>query len=96
MVQFKFPQPEEEALVMGIINLSPNSFYGESRCQTVDQALGTAKRMISEGADILDLGAESSRPGSVPISAQEELDRLLPVLEKFKEIVKKEALLINY
>ena len=86
MVPFKFPQPEEEALVMGIINLSPNSFYGDSRCQTVEQVLGTAGRMISEGADILDIGAESSRPGSVPISEQEEMDRLFPVLEKTLEI----------
>jgi dihydropteroate synthase len=86
MMSFKFPLPGEKALVMGIINLSPDSFYGESRCKTVEQALSAAERMISEGADILDIGAESSRPGSVPISEQEELDRLLPVLEKILEI----------
>ena len=83
---FKFPQLGGEALVMGIINLSPDSFYGKSRCKTVEQALSTAERMLEEGADILDIGAESSRPGSVPISVQEELDRLLPVLIKLVEV----------
>lgn len=72
-------------MVMGIINLSPDSFYGESRCTTVEQVLSTAERMLEEGADILDIGAESSRPGSVPISEQEEMDRLLPVLIKLVE-----------
>jgi dihydropteroate synthase len=86
MMSFKFPLPGEKALVMGIINLSPDSFYGESRCKTVEQALSAAERMISEGADILDIGAESSRPDSVPISEQEELDRLLPVLIKLVEV----------
>ena len=86
MMPFKFPQPGEEALVMGIINLSPDSFYGESRCKTVEQALSTAEGMLEEGADILDIGAESSRPGSVPISFQEEIDRLLPVLIKLAEV----------
>ena len=56
MMPFKFPLPGEKALVMGIINLSPDSFYGESCCKTVEQALSTAERMLEEGADILDLG----------------------------------------
>ena len=86
MMPFKFPLPEEKALVMGIINLSPDSFYGESRCKTVEQALSAAERMLEEGADILDIGAESSRPGSVPITVQEELYHLLPVLIKLVEI----------
>ena len=86
MMPFKFPLPGEKALVMGIINLSPDSFYGESRCKTVEQALSAAERMLEEGADILDLGAESSRPGSVPITVQEELDHLLPVLIKLVEV----------
>ena len=86
MMPFKFPLPGEKALVMGIINLSPDSFYGESRCKTVDQALSAAERMLEEGADILDIGAESSRPGSVPITVQEELDHLLPVLIKLVEV----------
>jgi len=86
MMPFKFPLPGEKALVMGIINLSPDSFYGESRCKTVEQALSAAERMLEEGADILDIGAESSRPGSVPITVQEELNHLLPVLKKLVEV----------
>ena len=86
MLPFKFPLPGEKALVMGIINLSPDSFYGESRCKTVEQALSAAERMLEEGADILDIGAESSRPGSVPITVQEELNHLLPVLKKLVEV----------
>ena len=86
MMPFKFPLPGEKALVMGIINLSPDSFYGESRCNTVEQALNAAEKMLEEGADILDIGAESSRPGSVPITVQEELDHLLPVLIKLVEV----------
>ena len=63
MMPFKFPLPGEKALVMGIINMSPDSFYGESCCKTVEQALSAAERMLEEGADIIDIGAESSRPG---------------------------------
>ena len=86
MMPFKFPLPGDKALVMGIINLSPDSFYGESRCKTLEQALSAAERMLEEGADILDIGAESSRPGSVPITVQEELNHLLPVLKKLVEV----------
>ncbi len=87
MTSFRFPRLGEEALVMGIINLSPESFYGASQCRTVEQVLHVAERMIEEGADILDIGAESSRPGSAPLSEQEELNRLLPVVIKLAEIV---------
>ena len=87
MTSFRFPRPGEEALVMGIINLSPESFYGASQCGTVEQVLHVAERMIEEGADILDIGAESSRPGAAPLSEQEELNRLLPVVIKLAEIV---------
>ncbi len=86
MMPFSFPQQTNETLVMGIINLSHDSFYEKSRCKTVEQALSTAERMLEEGADILDIGAESSRPGSAPISEQEELKRLLPVLIKLAKI----------
>jgi dihydropteroate synthase len=85
---FRFPNPGEGIMVMGIINLSPESFYRASRCETSQQALHLAERMVAEGADILDIGAESTRPGSIPLSEQEELERLLPVVEKLVEIVK--------
>jgi dihydropteroate synthase len=67
--------------VMGIINLTPDSFYEGSRKQSIDQALNQAEKMLAEGAAFLDLGAYSSRPGAEDISLQEETDRLLPVVE---------------
>lgn len=67
--------------VMGIINLTPDSFFADSRKPAVADAVTQAGKMLAEGADILDLGAYSTRPGATDISAQEEVDRLLPVLE---------------
>jgi dihydropteroate synthase len=67
--------------VMGIINITPDSFYSESRKPNVEDALQQAGKMLSEGATFLDIGAYSSRPGAHDISAQEESDRLLPVIE---------------
>jgi dihydropteroate synthase len=67
--------------VMGIINLTPDSFYAGSRQQGIPGALAQAGKMLGEGAAFLDIGAYSSRPGAVDISAQEETDRLLPVVE---------------
>ncbi len=66
---------------MGIINLTPDSFFEGSRKQSVDDALQQAEKMLKEGAAFLDLGAYSSRPGADDISVQEEMDRLLPVVE---------------
>jgi dihydropteroate synthase len=67
--------------VMGIINLTPDSFYAGSRKPLISDALLQANKMLSEGADFLDIGAYSSRPGAEDISVQEEMDRLLPVME---------------
>jgi dihydropteroate synthase len=66
---------------MGIINVTPDSFFAGSRKQGVSEALQLAGKMLAEGADILDIGAYSSRPGADDISVQEETDRLLPVIE---------------
>ena len=73
-------RPDGRPLVMGIVNLTPDSFYGGSRAGEVEAAVARALQLVAEGADLLDLGAESSRPGAQPISPQEEADRLLPVL----------------
>lgn len=67
--------------VMGIINLTPDSFYAGSRKPAVDEAIQQAGKMLADGAMFLDLGAYSSRPGADHISEQEEIDRLLPVVE---------------
>jgi len=85
--------PKEELVwgkktyVMGIINLTPDSFSGDgilSAGDPVHQALAQAEEFVLDGADILDLGAESSRPGAQPVTAEEELKRLLPVLREIK------------
>lgn len=67
--------------VMGVINLTPDSFYAPSRTRGMDAVLQRAREMLAQGADILDLGGESSRPGSDPVSPQEEMDRVVPAVE---------------
>ncbi len=71
----------DEPIVMGIINATPDSFYSESRQASVDAALAKANQMISEGAVILDIGGQSTRPGSKEVGAEEELNRVIPVIE---------------
>ncbi len=67
----------DEPLIMGIINATPDSFYEASRQQTVDAILHQAEKMIKDGADILDIGGQSTRPGSTAIGAEEELKRVI-------------------
>ncbi|MXZ89922.1 MAG: dihydropteroate synthase [Chloroflexi bacterium] len=67
--------------VMGIVNLTPDSFSGDGLAGNVAAAVALARRMEADGADIIDVGAESTRPGSAPISAEAEAARLLPALE---------------
>lgn len=73
--------PQGRPLVMGIVNLTPDSFSGDGLSCDTARAVAHARRQIEAGADLLDLGAESSRPGAVPTPLDEELRRLLPVLE---------------
>lgn len=73
---------------MGILNLTPDSFSDGGKYLDPSQALARAKQLAAEGADILDLGAESTRPGASPVSVQEELQRLLPALEAITAEVK--------
>ena len=68
-------------LVMGILNVTPDSFSDGGKWNTRDMALRHMEEMVRDGADIIDIGAESSRPGFVPMSAAEETERLLPFLE---------------
>lgn len=69
-------------LVMGIVNLTPDSFSGDGLADDIERAVVHARKQVDEGADILDIGAESSRPGAIPTPLGDELDRLLPVLER--------------
>lgn len=72
----------ERTYIMGIVNLSPDSFSGDGLAGTWEEAVSRARRLEAEGADIIDVGGESTRPGAMPISVQEETDRVLPVLER--------------
>lgn len=76
----KFELSLDRPLVMGIVNLTPDSFSGDGLAADAKRAIKYAFRQIDSGADLLDLGAESSRPGAIPASLDEELGRLLPVL----------------
>ena len=70
---------------MGIVNLTPDSFSGDGLHHRTDAAFDQAMRMMAAGADLLDVGAESTRPGAQPVTAQEELDRLLPLLARLQD-----------
>ncbi|MCA9449053.1 MAG: dihydropteroate synthase, partial [Candidatus Omnitrophica bacterium] len=76
----------EKNLVMGVLNVTPDSFSDGGKFYDPSLALQQAFRMEAEGADLIDIGGESSRPGSDPISEEEELNRILPVIEGFREM----------
>ena len=71
--------------IMGIINLTPDSFYSSSRFDSTYSINHKINEFVNEGADIIDVGAESSRPGSIPISEEEELNRLKPIFSIIKK-----------
>jgi dihydropteroate synthase len=70
------------ALVMGVLNVTPDSFSDGGRWFDADRAVAHARRLVAEGADIVDVGGESTRPGAIRPSVQEELDRVMPVVER--------------
>jgi dihydropteroate synthase len=72
---------EKRTLVMGILNVTPDSFSDGGKYQRLDQALIHAEKLVNDGADILDIGGESTRPGHIPVSVDEELRRTIPVIE---------------
>ena len=73
--------PLDHPVILGILNLTPDSFSDGGQFLTVDAALARADRLILDGADILDLGGESTRPGAVPVDQAEEVSRVLPILD---------------
>lgn len=81
MICGRFELDAERPWVMGILNVTPDSFSDGGRHMALSQALEAAHRMKEEGADIIDVGGESTRPGAQPVSPEEEADRVLPVLE---------------
>ena len=74
----------ELPLLMGIVNVTPDSFSDGGRSCNAEQAVDRAMRLADEGADILDIGGESTRPGADPVDAKEELCRVMPVLERLR------------
>lgn len=74
-----------QPLVMGIVNVTPDSFSGDGLGLRTDAAFDQAMRMMAAGAHLVDLGAESTRPGAMPVGLDEELNRLLPLLEKLSQ-----------
>ena len=75
----------DRPLVMGIVNVTPDSFADGGRYLSSAEAIGHGLRLRDEGADLLDVGGESTRPGAEPVSVQQELDRVLPVLEGLRD-----------
>ncbi|MFP6792851.1 MAG: dihydropteroate synthase [Pseudomonadales bacterium] len=74
----------DRPLVMGILNVTPDSFSDGGRFSTIDSALTHAREMVSGGADIIDVGGESTRPGADPVSASEEIERVLPIIQAIR------------
>lgn len=75
----------KKTYIMGILNVTPDSFSDGGDFSSVDRAVGHAKEMIKEGCDIIDLGGESTRPGHTYVDAKEEVKRVIPVIKKLKE-----------
>ena len=79
---------DERTLIMGILNVTPDSFSDGGLFVSLDKALAHAEEMISEGADIIDIGGESTRPGGEPVSVEDEIARVVPVIEALSKRVK--------
>jgi dihydropteroate synthase len=82
----------DKIIIMGILNVTPDSFFDGGRYSGVDRAVDRGQEMINEGADIIDIGGESSRPGAEPVSEVEEKKRVIPVIKK---LAKKANILIS-
>lgn len=72
----------KKTLIMGILNVTPDSFSDGGRFKTIDDAVNQAKKMVADGADIIDIGGESTRPGALKVDFLEEIKRVLPIIEQ--------------
>jgi dihydropteroate synthase len=79
------PEHDRAPRIMGVVNVTPDSFSDGGRFTTVDGACEQARKLVAEGAHLLDVGGESSRPGAVPVPVEEELRRVIPTLEALAE-----------
>lgn len=76
---------QKKTILMGILNITPDSFSDAGKFLALDDAIMHAKQMVEDGADIIDIGGESSRPGGKPITEEEELHRVLPVIRRLRK-----------
>ena len=86
LTPFSFRRQSSSIGLMGILNITPDSFHGPSRQKSVDEAIQNGVSMIEAGAKILDIGGESTRPGSKPVSIDQELRRVLPVISGIRSV----------
>jgi dihydropteroate synthase len=84
--RFDFDLNKTGPLLMGIINVTPDSFSGDGMYAQADAAIAKGLALIADGARILDIGGESTRPGAQPVAADEEIARIMPVLEVFRDV----------
>lgn len=85
--RFRFPLSgsDSKPLVMGILNTTPDSFSDGGSFQTLDSAISHAEQMVKDGVDIIDIGGESSRPGAKPVSVDDELQRVIPLIYALRD-----------
>ncbi|HMN63456.1 MAG TPA: dihydropteroate synthase [Burkholderiaceae bacterium] len=81
----RFTLSLERPLVMGVVNVTPDSFSDGGRHDTVEAAIAHARRLVADGADLIDIGGESTRPGAMPVSPDEEIARVIPVLVALRD-----------
>ncbi len=82
-----FFDTQNHTYIMGILNVTPDSFSDGGKWNHLDEVLRHTEAMIADGADIIDIGGESTRPGHTPVSAEEEAQRVLPLLKRSRKIL---------
>lgn len=85
----------DHVIVMGILNITPDSFYAGSRIGSIEEVINRAGKMLSDGAEILDIGGESTRPGSDSVTSQEEIARIVPVINALRKEYPKSILSVD-
>lgn len=83
----RFFDTQNHTYIMGILNITPDSFSDGGKWNHLDEALRHTEAMIADGADIIDIGGESTRPGHTPVSAEEEAQRVLPVTKRSENVL---------
>jgi dihydropteroate synthase len=82
----RFQLPSDRCLVMGILNITPDSFSDGGQHFEASHAIAAAQQMVADGVDLIDIGGESTRPGAQPVSIQQECDRVLPVIQALQDL----------